>query len=254
MKKLLLIFAILSAGYEVVTAQPAAVQRLWSNANAAYAQADYKQAITYYDSIQMLGYTGHDLYYNLGNAYFRDGKIGQSILNYERALDLRPADDDARHNLSVANSYVKDKIDNVPEFFLVTWVRSLRMSLSSNAWAAISLILFAITLSAVLLYLLSGRLAIRKTGFYTGIIALLLFLLSLSFSSAERRQILYPEYAIVMHSSASVKSSPDNGSKELFIIHEGTKVKVVREIGQWKEIMIADGNKGWMNSDAIEMI
>ena len=195
-----------------------------------------------------------NLYYNLGNAYFRDGKIGKSILNYERALDLRPADDDARHNLSVANSYVKDKIDNVPEFFLVTWVRSLRMSLSSNAWAAISLILFAITLSAVLLYLLSGRLAIRKTGFYTGIIALLLFLLSLSFSSAERRQILHPEYAIVMHSSASVKSSPDNGSKELFIIHEGTKVKVVREIGQWKEIMIADGNKGWMNSDAIEMI
>lgn len=238
----------------MATAQPAAVMRLWNAGNSAYTQAEYKQAIAYYDSVQTLGYTGHDLYYNLGNAYFRDGKIGKAILNYERALDLRPADSDARHNLNVANGYVKDKIENVPQFFLVTWIRSLRMSFSSNAWAAISLILFAITLCAVLLYLLSGSLPLRKTGFYTGIVALLLFILALSFSSAERRQILHPEYAIVMQASSAVKSSPDNGSKELFIIHEGTKVRVVREIGQWKEIMIADGNKGWVNGAAIEMI
>ncbi len=255
MKKLLIILALSLAGHAAtVTAQTPSVRDLWDAGNAAYAQAEYRQAIAYYDSIQTLGYTGHKLFYNLGNAYFKDGKTGKAILNYERALSLRPTDDDVRHNLAIANGYVKDKIENVPEFFLSTWVRSLRMSLSSNAWAAVSLMFFALTLASALLYLLSGKFLMRKAGFYTAIVSLALFIVVLSFAAAERRQILYPDRAIVMQGAVSVKSSPDNGSKELFIIHEGTKVKVVREVGQWKEITIADGNMGWINSQAIEMI
>ncbi len=255
MKKILFIFSILAACYATTaSAQPAAVRNLWDAANTAYSQTDYKQAILYYDSIQTLGYTSYKLHYNLGNAYFKDGRMGPAILNYERALDLRPSDSDVKHNLRIANGYVKDKIESVPEFFLSTWIRSWRMSLSSNAWAAVSVCFFALTLAAALLYLLSGRIVWRKVGFYTAIASLAMFIITLTFSAMERNDMLYPEEAIVMQGSAAVKSSPDNGSKELFIIHEGTKVKVVREIGQWIEIMIADGNKGWVSGSAIEMI
>lgn len=255
MKKLLLIFAISFAGLTTaVNAQTLAVRNLWDAGNDAYARTEYSQAVSYYDSIQTLGYTGHKLYYNLGNAYFKDGKIGPAILNYERAISLRPTDSDAKHNLQIANGFVKDKIVSVPEFFLSTWIRSLRMAISSNAWASISVLFFVLTLATVLLYLLSGRLVLRKTGFYSAIVSFCLFVVTISFSAMERRNILHPDEAIVMQSSASVRSSPDNSSKELFIIHEGTKVKVVREIGQWQEITIADGNKGWVNTLSIEMI
>lgn len=252
MKKILIIFAILFAGRTAV-AQVAA-ENLWYSANAAYTSGEYKEAVLYYDSIQVLGYTNHKVYYNLGNAYFKDGNIGKAILNYERALNLKPTDGDVKYNLRVANGYIKDKIDTVPEFFLFSWIKAWRMSQSSNAWAYISIVFFILALAAALLYLLSGRIMLRKTGFYTAIVSLCMFVLTLAFSATERRQMLYSDEAVVMQGAAAVKSSPDNNSKELFIIHEGTKVKIVREIGEWKEIMISDGNKGWVSTDAIETI
>lgn len=252
MKRLLFIFAaLLAMGNAAAQQDP---RNLWDIANTAYVNGEYGQAVSYYDSILNQGYVSHKLYYNLGNAYFKEGNTGKAILNYERALSLRPADANIKHNLKVANGYVKDKIEAVPEFFLTTWVRSLRTSLSSNAWAVVSLLFFVVALGAALLYLLSGRMALRKTGFYLSILSLLVFILSLTFSAVERRQMIDSDRAIVMQGATSVKSSPDNGSKELFIIHEGTKVKVVRGIGEWSEIMIADGNRGWVNRSAIENI
>lgn len=227
---------------------------VWDHANHAYTNGDYKAAIEAYDSIQQSGYASAKLYYNLGNAYFKDNQVGKAILNYNKAQRLDPSDDDIKHNLAVANSQVKDRIEVVPEFFFKTWMRSLMFRASSDNWAVLSLVFLAVALALVAVYLLSGRLGYRKTGFYGGILFVLFFIGSVVFASIQRRMIVSPDQAVIMATAASVKSSPDQASKDIFVLHEGTRVRVVGEMGQWREIVIADGNKGWIDGRSIEMI
>lgn len=253
MKKYIIILAALVSS-SVCFAQGADTGKLWEEANTAYTNADYAQAIRSYNAILDAGYASHKLYYNLANAYFKENQTGRSILFYNRALLLKPGDKDTRYNLEIANGQVRDKIEAVPEFFLTRWVQSFRSVMGSNAWAIVSLALLAALLGAALLYLLAEKLPLRKTGFYTCVCAFALFVMALGFSLAERHEILHSPDAVVMSTAAPVKSSPDKASKDIFILHEGTKVEVVSSLGEWREIEIADGNKGWIAAAAIETI
>lgn len=230
------------------------VDQMWDRANTAYVNGEFDSAISIYDSLLTAGWNGAKLYYNLGNAYYKKQQIGNAILNFNRALMLDPSDSDVRHNLAIANNYVKDNIEKVPEFFLVTWVKAWRSSLSSNAWAVTSLVLLFLTLGAVLVYLLSGRLVLRKVGFYVAIVGLFLTIFAIIFAATEKREQLHSNDAIIMISSTPVKSSPDAASKDIFILHEGTKVEIVSKLGEWCEIMIEDGNKGWIKGSVVEQI
>lgn len=227
---------------------------LWDKANQAYIDADYRSAIEGYDSIVRMGYAGHKLYYNLANAYFKNGEIGKAVLYYNKAQKLAPSDEDIRHNLAVANGYVKDNIEAVPEFFFKTWIRTLRGTMSSNAWAVWSIVLFASGLAALALFLLARGLGLRKAGFYGALACLVLFAVCVAFSSAGKRESRDGSFAVVMASAAPVKSSPDVSSKDIFVLHEGTKVKVIEQLNEWREITIADGNKGWILASSIETI
>ena len=235
-------------------AQEADLGKLWEEANAAYADADYNKAISGYNAILDAGYVSHKLYYNLGNAYFKDNKVGRAILFYNRALLLKPGDKDTRYNLEIANGRVVDKIEAVPEFFVTRWVRGVRSAMGSNAWAAMSLVLLAALLGAALVYLLSGKLVLRKVGFYVGICSFAAMVFALVFSISERHEILHSSEAVVMSTAVPVKSSPDRASKDIFILHEGTKVRVVSSLGEWREIEIASGDKGWIAATAIETL
>lgn len=254
MKKVLMILALLFTAGTLSAKDKADTSALWDEANTKYINGDYAGAIVLYDSIINYGYAGAKVYYNLGNAHFKDNSIGKAIVNYNRALRLSPYDKDIQYNLTVANSYIKDKIDNVPDFFLNNWFRGLRRSFSSNTWAVLSLILLAAALACALVYFLASGKGARKAGFFTGIALAVFFVISVSFSAVERKRALNASEAIVITSAVSVKSSPDRNSQDLFIIHEGTKVEVVSAFNGWTEIMIADGNKGWMLTEAIEMI
>lgn len=227
---------------------------LWEKGNTLYANGDYNGAIVIYDSIVNTGYHSSKLYYNLGNAYFKNDNLGKSIVNYNRALRLAPSDDDIKYNLAVANSYIKDRIETVPEFFLSGWTKKLRLSVNTNAWAVWSLVFLAIAFAGILVYFLADTKKFRKAGFFVAIAMIILFLLSLSFSLSGRKDLRNGNEAIVVTSAVAVKSSPDSGSKDLFIIHEGTKTEVLGNFGGWTEIMIANGNKGWVLSAAIEVI
>ena len=222
----------------------AAVEQVWDAANTAYINSDYHRAIDAYRQLILRGYASDKLYYNLANAYFK------AILYYNRALRLAPGDADIRYNLDVANTFTKDKIAVVPEFFLKGWVRSVRMSLGCTAWSVVSLAALALLFALVLLYLLAWR----KAGFYGTLAMLLVFVASTSFAVTERRELLDSTEAVVMSSSVSVKSSPDKASTDLFVLHEGTKVRTVSELGDWREIVIADGKKGWVEARTIETI
>lgn len=226
----------------------------WELANAAYNSGDYAAALHYYDAIESEGLHSAALYYNMANAYFKMEELAESILYYNRALRLAPADEDIRHNLEYAESMTKDSIEEIPEFILTTWVRAVRGALSSTAWSILSLLLLVLSLATMLIYLLAHRLSLRKTGFYIMVVAAILFIFTTIFAWAEGRMDVEHREAVIMNSAVSIKSSPDRAATELFVLHEGTKVEVGAEITGWVEVRIADGRKGWIELSRIEKV
>lgn len=252
MKKIITVAAILFGA--VLSLSGNGLDKAWDRANTLYINGDYKGAIMIYDSIASSGHESAKLYYNLGNAYFKESHTGKAIVNYRRALNLSPSDHDIKYNLSVAQSGVKDNIEQVPQFFVGRWINATRRSMSSNAWAVLSLLFFGLTAVGVLLYLLSNGLRTRKAGFTMAIVLFALFLVSASFAAVGRRELTVSNQAVVIASAAPVKSSPDRAGKDVFILHEGTEVEVVSNFGEWAEIMIADGHKGWIAVGSIEKV
>lgn len=227
---------------------------LWDAANTAYINGRYAEAAAGYQRILAEGFYSAKLYYNLANALFKSGQTGRAILFYHRALRLDPGNEDIRYNLRIAEQSTKDRIEAVPEFFLRTWLRTLRHTLSGTAWSVLSLGALAAMLALVLFYLLARRITVRKAGFYGMLAALLLFVVTTAFAVAQRRELLDARGAIVTASAAVVKSSPDRGATDLFVLHEGTMVRITGSLGEWREIVIADGNKGWIEAIRIEGI
>lgn len=229
-------------------------EQLWDEANTAYINGDFHGAAAAYEEILGRGLASVKLYYNLGNAYFKEDRLGKAILYYHRALRMAPGNDDIRYNLGVAEARTKDNIEDIPEFFFVTWMRDMRHLMSCGAWTVLSLLMLAGALSLLLVYLLAQRLSMRKTGFYGTLVAALLFFLTTWCALGERREMLDRSSAVVMRASVSVKSSPDKSSTDLFVLHEGTVVRVTGRLDGWCEVTIADGKKGWLECPKIETI
>jgi len=227
---------------------------MWDKANTFYVNGDYRSAAETYEAILGRGRHSAKLYYNLGNACFKSGETGRAILFYRRALRLAPGSDDIRYNLSVAEESTKDSIESVPEFFLATWMRTLRNIMSTQAWTGVSLVALVAMLSLAMLYLLASRLSLRKTGFYGMLAALLLFVAATVSAASGRREALDRSEAVVMGSSVPVKSSPDKAATDLFVLHEGTVLRITDRLDDWCEIVIADGKKGWIRSQQIEIV
>ena len=202
------------------------------------------------------GIESAQVYYNLGNAAFKAGETPQAILNYERALKLDPSFDDARFNLEFANSRIQDKIDAIPELFIKAWLRKVCYALGSHAWAVLSLLMLSGALALLLLFLLGRSSGARRTGFFGAIAAFLLFLGCLGFARWQSRDYFRADSAIVMRPVSSVKSSPSGGTaaKDLFVLHEGTKVRVLDSVGDWRNIELSDGRQGWLPVSDIEII
>lgn len=229
-------------------------EQLWDKANTAYINGDFHAAADTYEELLSRGVSSMKLYYNLGNAYFKDDRIGKAILYYNRALRLAPGNDDIRYNLSVAEARTKDNIEDIPEFFFVTWMRDIRHTMGCTAWSLLSLALLACMLGLFLVYLLAQRISLRKAGFYGTVVAALLFMLTTWFAVGERREMLDDTSAVVMTASTAVKSSPDKSSTDLFVLHEGTVVTITDRLDGWCEVVIADGKKGWVEGRKIEII
>ena len=240
-----------SVEVEETPAQDAAA--LWQEGLAAYSDSRYQDAISAWEKIPVSGKEAPEVYCNIGDAYFKLANYPKAILNYERALKLDPSYTDARYNLDFAGGFVQDKIEAVPEFILKSLARKVCYFLGSNAWAVLFLVLLALALCMWLLFLLASSIGKRRTGFYCGIVLLLLSLCCLGFSVWQKHDYDKADSAIVMLPVSSVKSSP-SGGKDLFIIHEGTKVKIIDSVGSWKNISLADGRQGWIDGSAIEII
>lgn len=249
------VLMLLAVSFSASAQEKDYVDSLWDAANLAYVEGRWADAISDYQMISSMGLESASLYCNTGDAFFKDGNVPMAILYYERALKLDPSYDDARYNLDLLNSTIQDRIDPVPEFVLKAWAREICYIMDSNAWTVCFFVLFALTLAMVLLFLLAPTVGGRRTGFFTGIVLLLLAVFSLCFSVWQKNDYMKAEGAIVMRPVTSVKSSPSaEASKDLFILHEGTKVKIIDQVGSWNNIELADGRQGWIPSGDIETI
>ena len=180
--------------------------------------------------------------------------MARAILYYNRALRLAPADEDIRHNLEYAEQSTRDIIEEIPEFFLTSWLRAVRNTMSGNMWTIISLVVLVLAVMAALMFLLAQPLRARKAGFYTMVVSGILFVATTAFAISSRNEVVAKTKAVVMSSSVSIKSSPDRAATELFVLHEGTTVSVGEQIEGWVEIRISDGRKGWIEESRIERI
>ena len=225
-----------------------------ADADSAYVRGEYQQAIKDYEALLKQGASA-DLYYNLGNAYYRTENITRAVLNYERALLLSPGDRDIRFNLQMARSKTIDKIIPEQEMFFVTWYRSLISMASVDGWARIALISLAIAIMLALVYLFSDRIWLRKVGFFGAFLMVAVFLCSNLFAHQQKQQLLYRKGAIVIAPAVTVKSTPAQNGTDLFILHEGAKVTITdASMKDWKEIRLADGKEGWIETRQIEFI
>lgn len=229
----------------------------FESANAAYTDGRYRDAIVLYQTIlaeqpNTKATEMARVYYNLGNAQFKQGELAQAILAYERALRLDPHNEDVKHNLRFAQSRITDNIkDN--DFFISSWVKAVRNSASEEVWRWVSIGLFILGLVGILLFLLSPILWLRKSSFYIALLALFISLCAgLNARSLNQRNTLRNE-AIITQGIVNAKSSPDRSGTDLFTIHEGTRVTIGETIGEWANIRVAQ-YEGWIPMRTLERI
>jgi tetratricopeptide (TPR) repeat protein len=239
------IFILLFCIHLPVIAVPSQDQ-LAAEANNAYQHSQFQKSIDIYNKVINNGFESASLYYNLGNAYYKLKDYTSAVYYYEKALKLAPGNSDIRFNLMLANNNIPDKIEQIPELFFKRWWTTLSgaFNLDQFAYGIIALLLLSLILFGV--YLVSVKLVVKKTAFWAGTV-MLLFTLFVFFSSLAKHNLLinHPE-AIIFTPTVSVKSSPDPASTDLFVIHEGIKVELLDSIGDWNEIKIANGSRGWV--------
>jgi tetratricopeptide (TPR) repeat protein len=225
-----------------------------NKANDLYNQGKFQQSIDTYERILAMGYESAELYYNLGNAYYRTKEVAPSLLNYERAKLLAPSDSDIQFNIEMANQLVVDKIEALPKPFFKKWRTALVNANSTDGWARISLFVFILGLVILGLYMFTRTTFIKKLSFAGFIVAFFIAISALFLANAQHQMRSHSRGAIVFSSTVTVKASPNESGTALFVIHEGLKVEIVDAVGDWYQIRIADGNVGWMKKEDLQVI
>lgn len=245
MNKLVLFF-ILYIFFAFNNTYASEAEKLFIKANESYRSAEYENAISLYEKIVDNGYVSKELFYNLGNAHYKMKNIPQSILFYERALKLDPSDEDIQINLQIANLQTVDKIEALPRIFFEEWFDNLLHSVPSDTFSIISLVSLWIAVACALVYIFAYNIVIKKAAFGVAAILFLAFLLNLLLATVDNNRDSEQNDAIIFSKSVYIKSSPDQSGTDLFILHEGTKVKIMDEVNHWVKIRLADGKVGWM--------
>ncbi len=223
-------------------------------ANDAYKAEKYALADSLYTQVMKNEGESAALFYNLGNAKYKQGEIAYAILYYEKSLKLEPDNEDTKFNLEMARSQTVDKIETMEKFVLTEWNESIQKGTTSNGWAKWSIFSFIVALVLIGLYIFSPKVLIKKIAFFTALAALIFTFISFGYAKAQNKAKAQNESAIIVSPTVTGKSAPDDGGTDLFVLHEGTKVNVKSKLGDWMEIQMEDGNTGWIKSNKVEII
>jgi hypothetical protein len=227
----------------LVKADPNSIMQ---TANEYYKNNRYQLAIEEYNKLLLDGFEGTSLYYNLGNAHYRLGKVGYAILYYEKALKLSPNDEDIKHNLALARLNLKDKVDTLPPFFIFNLWEGLLATFSVSGWTIFVYILFILLLIVLVAYFFSRSVTEQRISFFTGIGLSILLLFTVALLVVKMNKEFNVKDGIIVENIVTIKSSPDNLSKDEFVVHEGLKVRIEDKVDNWIKIRLADGKVGWI--------
>jgi tetratricopeptide (TPR) repeat protein len=247
-KYILIINAILFA-----STMSLANNQLEVKAEKAYSEKKYKEAIESYESILKEGLTSYKLYYNLGNAYYKNNELGKAIYNYELANKLQPNNQDVKTNLKIASEKTVDKIESRENFFIGAIKSGLVNSLSTNGWAWTSIFSLTGALALAFIFFTSNKIALKRIGFFTSGLSLIVFVgsISLGYTSLNDKQI--NNFAIILNREVKIYEEPITSSKSKFYLHEGTRVSVIETNPDWTNIKLENGNEGWVKTSSIGM-
>lgn len=246
-----LIFIAILIGTAFNEAKAQKPEDLFQQANLLYNESAYDSAVAVYEDIINKGYSSAELFYNLGNAYYKLRNYPLAIFYYEKSLKLDPQNEDTKHNIDIAKMFVTDKIEDIPDIFLKKWWNNISNSFSLNTWAIITIIIFSILLLCIFLYIIARSKALRKSTFFVGIILIVLMICSSIISIQKYNYLNSKNEGIVITPTITVKSSPSQTSVDLFVLHEGSKVKILDKTDDWNKIRIANGSVGWLPSSTI---
>lgn len=224
---------------------------LFVKANKLYNQNAYDSAVVVYESIINKGYSSPELYYNLGNTYYKIRNYPMAIYYYEKSLKLDPNNEDTKHNIEIAKTFISDKIEPVPEIFIKTWWNRFCNLFTLNTWSIIALIITCFVLLSLFFYITARTRKLKKSMFFSSIIFILLTICAFSVATKKYNYMRSNNEGIIVSPTITVKSSPSTSSIDLFVLHEGSKVKILDKTGEWEKIKIANGSVGWLPSSTI---
>jgi tetratricopeptide (TPR) repeat protein len=227
---------------------------LLKKGNELYQGKQYTEAADTYRKVIHLGYEGTSLYYNLANSYYRAGKIGLSILYYEKALKLSPGDDEIIHNLNIANAKTVDKIDTLPKFFIFQWWEGFLALFSLTGWMHTTYIFYLLLLGSIGLYFFAKGPSMQRYSFFSGLAFILLLIIAVIPLIINLNRTLSVKSGVIIENSATVKLAPDQTSNDAFIVHEGLKVRELDQVENWVKIRLLDGKEGWVQQNDIGAI
>ena len=249
MKRIFLISIMLAC----VSLMQAAITK--ADADALYEKGDYEKAAAAYESLLKVEGLAAEVYYNLGNCYYKLDKIPFAVLNYERALLLDPGDGDIRANLALARGKTVDKVVPPSEMFFVTWWRDLTNCMSMDSWTIVGFSAFILMLIGILVYRFVPQLLARKIGFYSAMFLFALVIIANFAAFSQHRDLTHRNTAVILAPSVVVKSSPSDRSTDLFLIHEGSKVEILdNSMKEWMEVKFEEGKQGWIPVNVAEII
>lgn len=222
--------------------------------NKVYNEGLYDSALVYYQEITDNGLESAALYYNMGNAYFKNNKLPDAILYFEKARKLAPNDEDILYNLGIANTMIVDKIEKVPELFYKQWWNYFYNMFDANTWSVISIICWIVLLIFIGMFILSNSRGMKKTAFYLGLLILFFTIATFGLASQKYYYTKEQKEAIIFTPTITAKSSPTLNAVDLFVVHEGTKISILDSVQDWIKIKIPDGSIGWLPSDSVKEI
>lgn len=252
MKQIKNILLLLTLASSIMFAQ--SVEMLFEQGNSNYQNEEWESAIDSYSRILNQGYESEALYFNLGNAYFKIGNLGEAILNYERALKLEPGDEDIQFNLKLANARTVDNIKEVPKLFLLEWWDIIVTAFSVSGWALIVLLIYLALLIFIGTFFMSGSISLQRLGIYGGILSVVFLILFASVFIASYEREASSDYGVIITSIVNVKASPTEESSDAFVVHEGLKFEIQDQVNKWTKIKLADGKIGWLPQETFEKI
>jgi tetratricopeptide (TPR) repeat protein len=253
-KKRHILFLLFVSFFVSVTFSQASNKDKFYQGVTYFTAGSYKEALQVWTEVYNTGYRSANLDYNIANAYFKLNNIPSAILFYERAYLLKPADENINYNLQIARTLIVDRFQEIPELFFVKWYNFISLFLSTNSWAKISITSFILFLLFLSLYIYSSMYRHKVFGFWLGILFIILSFSSYAFAQRNKSLVYNSHKAIISSPLISGKSSPDKSGNDLFVLHEGTKVSVEDEVGEWLEIRLSDGNKGWVPLNSLIII